>query len=114
MKALTVEEKRYAFLKATGGCHAAGRERWAEHARTGMTDEELTASLSRALGIFGGSGGPNCFHIVHQGSGLKIWASREVTNHVTTPPLFAGAATVAMAREVYGIADPTDNQMCLF
>ena len=44
MKALSAEEKRCSFLKATGGHHAAGRERWAEHARTGMTDEELTAA----------------------------------------------------------------------
>lgn len=113
MKPLTEEEKRRAFIKATGGDHPAGKERWAEHARAGMTDEELTAALSRALGIFGGSGGPGEISLTFQGSGLKIWASREIVNHIATPPTFAGAATIAMAREVYGITDPTNDQMRL-
>jgi hypothetical protein len=37
-----------------------------------------------------------------------------VINHVAAPPLLAGAVTVTMAREVYGIADPADEQMRLF
>jgi len=31
-----------------------------------------------------------------------------------TPLLFAGKTTIAMAREVYGITDPDDEQMRLF
>jgi len=31
-----------------------------------------------------------------------------------TKPTFQGAATVAMAREVYGICDPDEKQLSLF
>jgi hypothetical protein len=51
---------------------------------------------------------------MYQGSGLKIWGGWEVINHVTAKPLFSGTRSIAMAREVYGIADPTDGQMDLF
>jgi len=33
---------------------------------------------------------------------------------VLEKPLFAGAATIAKAREVYGITDPNDKQLNLF
>jgi hypothetical protein len=33
---------------------------------------------------------------------------------VQDKPLFAGRATIAMAREVYGIRDPSDRQASLF
>lgn len=43
--------------------------------------------------------------------GLKIWGSWQGINHVQDRPLFEGRATIAMAREVYGIRDPADRQM---
>jgi hypothetical protein len=50
--------------------------------------------------------------ISYQGSGLKIWVDRCIGSH-RGKPILAGAATVAMARAVYGIKDPTDRQMTL-
>lgn len=50
--------------------------------------------------------------ISYQGSGLKIWADRGIGSY-TRKPILAGAATVAMARMVYGIRDPNDKQMSL-
>jgi len=81
---------------------------------SGMTDYDLKHALKNVLGIFGGSGGPGTPSVSYQGNGLKIWGAWEVINHVTTAPLFSGQATVYMAREVYGIADPTKDQMSLF
>ena len=79
-----------------------------------MTDKELRAALEVTLGIFGGSGGPDCLSVSYNGSGLRIWGGWHVVNHVVEPPLYSGKATVAMARTVYNISDPEDNQLALF
>ena len=78
-----------------------------------MRDDELKSALEMALGIFGGSGGPNKLSISFQGAGLKIWGGSHVVNHIQEKPLFAGAQTVATAREVYQIPNPNDQQMRL-
>jgi len=44
---------------------------------------------------------------------LKIWASREMHNHMTARPILQGTATVKIARYVYNIAEPDDNQLSL-
>jgi len=107
---LTPDEKAQAFRQATSGF-----ERYfAEQISRGMSDAELAAALKQSLGIFGGSCGPGELAISFQGAGLKIWASHEIHNHVTTKPVFQGIATVHMAREIYRIPDPTDAQMPLF
>lgn len=50
-----------------------------------------------------------------QAAGLKIWADWNcAAPDVTGKPIFQGAATIRMAREVHGIKDPTDTQMALF
>ena len=54
----------------------------------GMTDKELEDALVSSLGIFGGSGGPDCLSVSYKGAGLKIWGGWHVVNHVTEPPLF--------------------------
>lgn len=113
MKPLSQQDKLWAFRKATGG-FARSQERWAERARAGLTDAQLEQALKYELGIFGGSGGPNEMDIMYQGAGLKIWAAWDVFNHVKTKPIFQGAATISMAREVYGIADPSNDQLALF
>jgi hypothetical protein len=110
---LTEADKREGFIRATGG-FSGGNERWAEHAARGMSDAELTEALAFELGIFGGSGGPNCLSLTYRGAGLKIWISWETHNHVTMKPTFEGKGTVAMARLVYGISDPADRQLALF
>ena len=78
-----------------------------------MTDPELEAALEISLGIMGGSCGPGMMDVTFQGPGLRIWASREITSHYNTRPIFAGHATVAMAREVYGITNPQARQLRL-
>lgn len=110
---LTHEEKLWAFRRATGGFANAGN-RWAEHARTGLSDAHLEEALRYELGIMGGSCGPGQLDIAYQGAGLKIWASWDRINLVQDKPIFAGRATIAMAREVYGIRDPSDRQTSLF
>jgi hypothetical protein len=52
--------------------------------------------------------------IAYQSAGLKIWASWANVNHVVDVPLLKGAATIAMAREVFGIRYPSDSQLALF
>jgi len=109
---LTEADKREGFLRATGGFSGA-QERWAAYAERGMTDAELAKVLAHEIGISGGSYGPGALWISHQGAGLKIWISWEIENHVTAPPRFEGKTTIAMARLVYGIKDPTDRQLVL-
>lgn len=108
-KPLSLDEKAWAFRRATSGFP----KRYADQIQRGMSDAELTSALKDCLGIFGGSGGPDCIDVSFQGSSLKIWASHEIHNHVTAKPIVEGTATVKMARAVYSIADPTDAQMPL-
>lgn len=112
-RSLTDAEKRFGFIRATGGFSGA-RQRWAERAARGMTDAELAEALAFELGIFGGSCGPGALWLAFQGAGLKIWMSWDIQNHVTTRPTFAGSGTIAMARLVYGIKDPSNAQLALF
>ena len=50
----------------------------------------------------------------HQGAGLKNGASwNGWIDTGKEKPIFAGAATIRMAREVYGIENPEDGQMRL-
>lgn len=109
---LTEEEKTYAFLRATGGMSGAAR-RWQERAAKGMTDEELAEALAFEMGE-GGSGGPESLSISQNGAGLRIWASWEVQNIHTAKPIFTGKASIAKAREIYGIRDPSQRQLALF
>ena len=110
---LTDTDKREGFIHATGGFSGAKR-RWAERAARGMIDAELAEALAFELGIFGGSCGPGALWLTFQGAGLKIWIYWEIQNHVTTRPTFAGSSTIAMARLVYGIKDPSNLQLALF
>jgi hypothetical protein len=107
---LTWEEREQAFRIATRSL-----VHWYEKELvTGMTDLELEAALTRCLGIMGGCGGPGRMSIEFRGSGLRIWAARGSLNSVQSKPVFAGRATVAMARELYRIPDPSNRQMQLF
>jgi len=105
----TAQEREKAFRAATSGF----AKRYADEIADGMSDKALECALAASLGIFGGSGGPGQLHITFQGSGLKIWASQEIHNHVTAKPIFEGKGTMMMAREVYAIADPADMQLPL-
>jgi len=110
---LSHEDKHYAFRRATHGM-AGSEQRWQERAERGLTDEELKAALEFELGIYGGSCGPGEMSLTFQAAGLKIWADwNTVAPDVDRKPIFQGTATIRMAREVYGIKDPTKAQMAL-
>jgi hypothetical protein len=113
IKQICAEDRLHAFMRATGGYERAAK-RWTERARTGLTDEQLAQALAYEIGIFGGSCGPGELAITYQSAGLKIWASWEIINHVTEPPVFEGRSTIAMALEVYGIRDSSDTQLSFF
>lgn len=110
---VTDADKRHGFLRATGG-FSGSKARWVERAARGMSDAELAEALADEIGIFGGSCGPGELWLTYQGSGLKIWIAWESGNHVATKPTFEGRTTIAMARLVYGIRDPADQQLALF
>jgi len=109
-RSLSEADRVEVFRIATKGFERRYGHRFAE----GMTNKELDNALTEILGIFGGSGGPNRLSVTFKGSGLCIWVGWQPVNHVQEEPLFAGKATVAMARTVYGIDDPDDNQLSLF
>ena len=102
-------DRELIFRQATSGLVHHYGDQFAD----GMSDGELWKALQETLGIFGGSGGPDRSSVTYRGAGLKIWGAWEVINHVTTAPLFSGQATVDMARGVYGIRDPTQDQLSL-
>jgi hypothetical protein len=111
---LSQDEKRRAFLAAVCSFQNA-KTRWAERQATGLSDEQLESALKHELEIFGG----RCTHdgcpsISYQCAGLKIWAGWGIVNHCQEKPIFEGAATIAMAREIFSIADTEDNQLPLF
>ncbi len=109
-RSLTPEDKVEVFKIATPGL----LHHFCAQFKAGMTDNELWAALEVTLGLFGGSGGPDRLSVSYKGSGLRIWGAWHIVNQVIEPPLFSGRATVAMARTVYNIADPEDNQLALF
>jgi hypothetical protein len=80
-----------------------------------MTNAELAEALKQELGIAGGaSGHPDCPAVWCVGTGLKIWVAWGITTGQGTPAL-KGAATVRLARRMYGIPYPEKGiQMLLF
>ena len=90
------------LVKLYGNCFASG-----------MSNTELKAALQNVLGIFGGSGGPGRLSVCFKGYGLRIWVGRHSLNHVEEKPLFSSLTTIAMAREIYGIANPELEQISL-
>lgn len=88
--------------------------RYGDQFAKGMSDGDLWRALQDSLGIFGGSGGPDRPSIAYQGSQLKIWGGWRTVNHVQDNPLFQRHGTLAMARSVYGIKDPSRDQLDLF
>ncbi|MBZ0130798.1 MAG: hypothetical protein K8F59_17005 [Rhodobacteraceae bacterium] len=109
-KPLSQTDRLEIFRLATRGLSS----RYANNIAAGMHDAELCAVLEDILGIFGGCCGPGRLSVTYQGSGLKIWGGWHIVNHITEEPLYTGARTVAMARQVLGIANPGDAQMQLF
>jgi hypothetical protein len=111
--AITEAERVAGFRKATSGT-AGAAARWQERAAKGMSNDELAKALAYEIGSFGGSGGPDSLCLTYQAAGLKILIGWEIGNTREQPPTIQGQATVAMARELYGIKDPADKQLALF
>lgn len=109
---LTEADRIAGFTRATSGM-AGARNRWRDRAGRGLSDEDLAAALAFEIGEWGGSADPDGLCLTYKRSGLKIWISWEIENTYQTPPTFVGAATIAMARAVYGIKDPADRQLAL-
>jgi hypothetical protein len=99
-----------AFRRATCSMDNAPL-RWRQRAVTGLTGAQLQAALQYEFGAMGGECGEGWLE--YQGEGLKIWASDGFISRQDAPTL-QGAATMRMARAVYGIADPDERQMGLF
>ncbi len=112
-KQLSKTDRRNAFLAATRTFAKAGI-RWRHRSSKGLTDAELEDALRYELGIFGGRSTENCPSIIYQSAGLKIWAGWHSFNHYQKIPIFEGLATIKMAREIYGIKDPSNCQLDLF
>ena len=109
LPSLSREDKTEIFRLATGSLvHWYG-----DQFKLGMSDKDLNAALEHCLGIFGGSGAPQQLSVSFKGSDLRIWGGRHIINHVKEPPLFSGKATIAMAREIYGITNPDEKQLSL-
>ena len=109
-RSLTEADKVMIFKLAT----ASLPRRYGNAIKSGMSDEEVSNALQSVLGIFGGSGGPGRPSISFAGSGLCIWGGWHIVNHVQEKPLFAGKASIAMARTVYKIRDPKNDQLNFF
>jgi len=113
-KPLSKADKRTAFM-ATMKTFVNAEDRWRQRIENGMSDADLEKALRYELGIAGGrSATDKCPSIAYQRAGLKIWASWQSFNQYQEKPIFEGKATIAMAREVFSIADPEDNQLPLF
>ncbi len=110
IRVLTNADKVAAFKAATTGFARRHKRSF----KSGMTDDEIAAALAECFGVYSGSASPGGFHITRQASGLRVWASWHTHNSVREKPTWAGARTVAMAREVYEIIDSSSRQLPLF
>jgi len=111
---LTPEQVRRGFIRATT-CYANAPERWLQRAATGRTDEQLAEDLAYELGEEGAASSWNDIPSYHvKRAGLQIWLDADFARPHRNPPTFKGAATIAMARTVFGIRNAADKQMDLF
>ena len=112
---LTEDDKRRGFLYVTNRMEGS-EQRWKERATKGMTADQLGAALANEIGEEGGGSSMwedvPAHHV--KGAGLQIWLSWDFPRCHQDRPVFKGAETIAMAREVYGIADPAKPQLDLF
>ena len=106
---LTHAEREAAFRIATRSLISW----YGDELKRGVTNDRLRELLGKALGVFGGSCSPGRLHVSYQGSGVKVWASREMHNHSILKPILQGEKTVGMARDIYAIPNPADDQLKL-
>lgn len=104
---MTEEElRRYAFERATNGFSGSAR-RWAERARTGLTDDQLRDALKMEIGIGGSCGGDRP---VLDFNGLTIKAGFRIGHERV---VLQGERTVKYARDFYQIPNPDNPQGAL-
>ena len=112
---LTAEDKRRGFLYCTSRMEGA-EERWKQRTATGLTDEQLAKAIAYELGLEGGGSSMwddvPAHHV--KGAGLQIWLNWDFPRCHQERPTFKGAESIAMARAVYGIGDPSKPQLDLF
>jgi len=108
---LSDDEKARALRLAAESVEGA-KTRWAERIASGQTNEQLARALEYEFGEMGGCSSEN-IGVTYQRSGLKIWADHCIGSR-SRPPILEGAATLRLAREVYGISDPDEKQGRLF
>ena len=101
---LTEADMLFVFLRCTRAMSGAA-DRWDDRARKPMTDEELKEALAWEIGDCGGGGSPDGPDYHYRSSGLRIWGGW-VFPRERDEPLFKDAATMAMARKVYGNKTP--------
>ena len=102
------------MIAAFKACTRSFPERYRAQIAAGMTDAELARALDEVIGILGGaSARTEIPAIAYKGAGLKTWASWDSPD-MRDRPIFAGEATVALARQLYAIPNPSDMQMRLF
>jgi hypothetical protein len=106
---LTEADKIVAFR----ACTRSFPKHYAAEIAAGMTDDQLAAALERHIGILGGASARKyCPSIAYRGAGLCIWASWGSADFKGTP-IYSGVATLRLARQLYGIADPDERQLQL-
>ena len=103
---------RVRALRLAAESMEGAKERWAERAASGQTDEQLMRALEYEFGAMGGCSRDD-IGVTYQSNGLKLWVDRCIGSR-SQPPILEVQATLRLAREVYGIADPEERQGRLF
>lgn len=103
---LTEPDKLFVFIRCTQAMSGAAK-RWAERARKPMTDDELHNALAFEIGDCGGGGSPDGPDYHYRASGLRLWGGWTYPREKDEPVL-RDAATIAMARKIYGIKTPEE------
>lgn len=113
-RVVSASDKKEAFLRAVHS-YSGSEVRWQQRKETGLSDEELYEALRYELGTDGGSSGSDMMSIHYSSSNLRIWASWECCYPIEKKYLICeGKKTVAMAREILGINDPSLDQLSMF
>lgn len=93
-------------------------QKWSDYATLGgITDAEIETVMKHKLGS-SYSGSKNAISVSREASGFRLWMSWTKYRNEMKKPTIAGAATLAMAREVlqteHGLLNPDRPQMSLF
>jgi hypothetical protein len=109
MRELT-EVELHAISRACCAYQGA-RERWAEFAEGGATDEEIVERLNREFGLGGGTGGPGWVPEEHESRPPVITLHRWQENEFKVK----GKWLVQVVRRLYEIHQPAaEGQLSLF